>query len=130
MALVTRRRGKWVADYRNPRTGRRHWITRATRKAAENALQQALAEINAGTFRPPTEAIRFNELADAFLISVRPTVRASTFADYQGIITRLLLPAFTGYKLRDIEPHAIERFRDQLFGKEVQRQPLRRVDAT
>ena len=35
MATVSRRRGKWVADYRDG-TGRRHWETYETRRAAES----------------------------------------------------------------------------------------------
>jgi integrase len=37
MACIRKRRGKWVADYRDP-SGRRRWITRDTRKEAEAAL--------------------------------------------------------------------------------------------
>ena len=36
MATVSRRRGKWVADYRDG-AGRRHWETYETRRAAEDA---------------------------------------------------------------------------------------------
>jgi hypothetical protein len=37
MACIRKRRGKWVADYRDP-SGQRRWITRDTRKEAEVAL--------------------------------------------------------------------------------------------
>lgn len=37
MACIRKRRGKWVADYRDP-SGQRRWITRDTRKEAEIAL--------------------------------------------------------------------------------------------
>ena len=44
MACIRRRRGKWVADYRDP-SGHRRWITRDTRKEVETALASASVAI-------------------------------------------------------------------------------------
>jgi hypothetical protein len=52
MATVSRRRGKWVADYRDG-TGRRHWETYDTRRAAEDALAQHVTAVRDGRYVPP-----------------------------------------------------------------------------
>jgi integrase len=52
MATVTRRRGRWVADYRDG-TGRRHWETYETRHAAEDALAQHVTALCNGRYVPP-----------------------------------------------------------------------------
>jgi hypothetical protein len=54
MATVSRRRGKWVADYRDG-TGRRHWETYETRRAAENALAQNVTAVREGRYVPPND---------------------------------------------------------------------------
>ena len=51
MATVSRRRGKWVADYRDG-TGRRHWETYETRHAAEDALAQHVTALCNGRYVP------------------------------------------------------------------------------
>jgi integrase len=52
MATVSKRRGKWVADYRDG-TGRRHWETYETRRAAEDALAQHVTALREGRYAPP-----------------------------------------------------------------------------
>ena len=47
MATVSRRRGKWVADYRDG-IGRRHWETYETRRAAEDALAHHVTAVREG----------------------------------------------------------------------------------
>ena len=47
MACVSKRRGKWVADYRD-HTGKRHWETFGTRKAAEQELAKHVTAMKDG----------------------------------------------------------------------------------
>jgi predicted aminopeptidase len=54
MATVSRRCGKWVAEYRDG-TGRRHWETYETRRAAENALAQNVTAVREGCYVSPNE---------------------------------------------------------------------------
>ena len=54
MAIVSRRRGKWVADYRDG-TGRRHWETYETRRAAEDALAQNVTAVREGRYVSPND---------------------------------------------------------------------------
>jgi len=55
MGCVRKRRGKWVADYRDP-SGRRHWITRDTRKEAEAALASVSVAIAKDEYVAPDAA--------------------------------------------------------------------------
>jgi integrase len=119
MAKVAKRRNRWVADFRDPRTGKRHWISKATRKDAEAALTEALARVQAGQYQGQREAVRFEELAESFMQSVTPTVRESTSADYQSVIDNHLLPAFQGWRVRDITLRQIEQFRADMLAKDV-----------
>ena len=52
MACVSKRRGKWVCDYRDP-DGVRHWETFETRKAAEQELAKHVTAIKDGNFTAP-----------------------------------------------------------------------------
>jgi hypothetical protein len=52
MATVIKRRGKWVADYRDG-IGRRHWEIYETRRAAEDALAQHVTALRNGRYVPP-----------------------------------------------------------------------------
>jgi len=119
MAKVCRRRNKWIADFRDPKTQKRHWVSCATRKEAEAALTQALAKINAGTFQGKRDAVRFEELAETFLKSIAPTIRPSTFSDYKQCIERHLLPAFKGWRLADISVRDVEQLRSDLRAKDA-----------
>lgn len=49
MACVSKRRGKWVADFRDA-TGRRHWQSYETKREAEAALHRQAVQIESGKF--------------------------------------------------------------------------------
>ena len=55
MGCVRKRRGKWIADYRDP-SGRRHWITRDTRKEAEAVLASVSVAIAKDEYVVPDAA--------------------------------------------------------------------------
>jgi integrase len=54
MACVSKRRGKWVVDYRDPK-GMRHWETYRTRKEAEQALAMHVTAIKDGRYTPAND---------------------------------------------------------------------------
>lgn len=63
MACIRKRRGKWIADYRDPR-GRRRWITRDTRKEAEAALASVSVAIASDEYVAPDAARIFQTVYD------------------------------------------------------------------
>ena len=54
MACVRKRRGKWVADYRDS-AGKRHWETFETRKEAEQVLARHVTAIKDGRYAPAND---------------------------------------------------------------------------
>jgi hypothetical protein len=65
MATVSKRRGKWVADYRDG-TGRRHWETYETRRAAEDALAQHVTAVREGRYVPPNNNYTVREAFESW----------------------------------------------------------------
>jgi hypothetical protein len=65
MATVSRRRGKWVADYRDG-TGRRHWETHETRRAALDALAQHVTALRNGRYVPPNNKRTIREAFESW----------------------------------------------------------------
>src|ERR1700722_11332419 len=49
MACISKRRGRWVADYRDA-TGKRHWESYDTRKEAEQALAGHVTALKDGRY--------------------------------------------------------------------------------
>jgi integrase len=62
MACVRKRRGKWVADYRD-HNGKRHWETFDTRKEAEGALAKSTVALKENRYVPPNDK---RSVKDAF----------------------------------------------------------------
>jgi len=122
MACVTKRRGKWILDYRDQQ-GKRHWeTTNGNRKQAGLLLAQRLQEIGRHEYQPRSEQKTFDELADAYLAGhVRVNVRASTAKSYEGDLNRHILPYFKGRKIREITPDDIDHFKSHLLEKEIKR---------
>jgi len=55
VACIRKRRGRWVADYRDA-TGKRHWESFDTRKAAEDALAAHKVAIRRGEYVAPNDS--------------------------------------------------------------------------
>jgi len=122
MACVTKRRGKWVLDYRDQH-GKRHWeTTNGNRKQAEQLLAQRLQQIGRYEYQSRSEQKTFDELVDAYLAGhVRVNVRVSTAKSYEGDLNRHILPYFKGRKIREITPDDIDSFKSHLLEKEIKR---------
>jgi len=114
MAKVSKRRGKWVADFRDQQ-GRRRWITCTTRKEAEAALSKALTHVREGEYQSKRDAVKFEALAQSFLENAKTSVRCSTATDYESTINSHLIPNFKGIRVRDISLRIIEQFRSDLL---------------
>src|SRR5688572_3797130 len=100
MATVRQHRGEWVADFRDQFSRRRierpkgPFESKALEKrAAQELLQQRLAEIRANTFTPSRERLTFRALADRWIES-KVRIRATTLSDYRIMLDCYLLPYF------------------------------------
>src|SRR5262249_46281723 len=89
MAKIAKRRGKWVVDYRDSQ-GRRHWETKADKKAA----QDRLAEILKG--QDSTLAVdnrTFEQYGNWWLENcAKGAIKASTYQEYESCLRKHVYP--------------------------------------
>lgn len=120
MACVRKRRGKWVADYRD-HNGKRHWETFETRKEADAALARSTVAIRDGRYVSPNDK---RTVADAYESwhklcvegsdnrSGKP-LRATTEAFYSLVWRKHLAEQWGSRKLRHVEPEALARWKQE-----------------
>ncbi len=120
MALVRRNRGRWVADFRDQHQRRRIEAPQGPfdsaafeKRAAEELLQQRLAQVRGQTYLPDHLRPSFRELAQQWLAS-KVRVGHSTREDYETMLECYLLPYFGPRKMEAITRYDIERFRAAL----------------
>jgi integrase len=120
MATVRIHRDRYVADFRDQFNRRRietpkgPFETKALEKrAAQELLQQRLAEVRAHTFTASRERLTFRGLADRWLES-KVRIRATTLSDYRIMLDCYLLPYFGDRKIEGIRRLDVERFRAEL----------------
>jgi len=66
MACIRKRRGKWVADYRD-QAGKRRWETYDTRKEAEQAMATSTVAMKNGRYVSPTDRRTLKDAYDSWL---------------------------------------------------------------
>ena len=91
------------------------------RPLADRKLEQTVAEIEAGVWRPPVADIApeerdpfFHEFATLWLDRHTVDLAGSTKANYSHILTRYLLPEFKDHRLSEITHELVQRWRDRL----------------
>jgi len=110
MACVRRRRGRWVADFRDSR-GRRHWETYPTKKKAEDALADVQVGIKGGTYCDPAMLPTFEKVGADWL-AVKQDHPASSVQFWTTQVERHFLPAFGHLRIDQVMARDIERFRN------------------
>src|SRR3954452_10542233 len=80
-----------------------------SRRAAEEALTDALAKVNRGEVRTATRET-FEEAAATWLARKRPLLEASTYRDYETHLRLRLVPKFGPMKLRQITRGHVEDY--------------------
>jgi len=117
---VKRRDGAWVyvvdlgTDHA---TGRRRQLYKRgfpTRKAAEEAMADALAEINRGGFVRPV-AGTLAEYLSGWLEGRRTDLRPSTFYGYRKVVTARIVPTIGHVKLSELDAATIEAWYGRLL---------------
>ena len=120
MACVRRRRGKWVADYRDP-SGKRHWETFETRKEAEAALAGATVAIRANRYVPPNDKRTVKDAHASWRNlcvegsdnrSGKP-LRATTAAFYSTVWRVHLEERWGALKLRQVDAESVARWKQE-----------------
>lgn len=124
---VLERKGKQGTTYaaRVRANGERHYLTLGhawtgyTRRQAETELQNILADIRRGTWKPPqpqpvaaaAEDPTFHEFASQWFESHRHEVAPRSVEDYQWALTRHLLPFFKDHHLTQITIVEVDRYK-------------------
>src|ERR1700682_1520985 len=122
MACVRKRRGKWVADYRDP-TGKRHWETFRTRKAAEAAVARHVVDIKDGKYAPANERRTVKDAYDSWWkLAVAGSdnkggtpLRATTQTFYSLSWRTHLAKRWGNRKLTSIAAEEISRWREEML---------------
>jgi len=120
MACVRKRRGKWVADFRDP-AGKRCWQTYDTRKEAEVALAAATVAIRSGRYISANDARTVCSAYESWHKlcvegsdnrSGKP-LRATTQAFYSLVWRVHLAPRWGAMKLRQVDAEAIALWKQE-----------------
>jgi integrase len=118
MACVRKRRGKWVADYRD-HNGKRHWETYLTRKEAEAALAASTVAIRGGRYVAPNDKRTVSAAFDSWRKlcvegsdnrSGKP-LRATTQATYSMVWRVHVAPRWGALKLRQVDPESVAQWK-------------------
>lgn len=120
MACVRRRRGKWVADYRD-HTGKRHWETFETRKAAEASLAGSTVALKENRYVPPNDRRTVKDAFDSwYKLCVEgadnrsgKALRPATQALYSMTWRVHLAPRWGALKLRQVDAEAVARWKQE-----------------
>ena len=73
MACIRKRRGKWVADYRDG-AGIRHWKTCETKREAEDYLVKAIPESRQWSQPAVDHGVTLEQYAERWFELIRPTI--------------------------------------------------------
>ena len=113
MACVRKRRGHWVADYRD-KSGKRHWEAFDTKKEAEQALAGHVTALKDGRYTPPNDKRTVHDAFDSWWrLSVEGSdnrsgapLRATTRALYLWTWTKYVKEKWAARKLAAISAEA------------------------
>ena len=126
MATISRRCGKWVADYRDS-TGRRHWETHETRRAAVDALAQHVTALRNGRYVPPNDKRTVREaFASWWSLFVEGDdnrgalpLRLSTRDIYRLTWRVHVEPMWAARKLSTIRTEEVAQWRQQMLSADI-----------
>jgi integrase len=124
MACVRKRRGKWVADYRDS-AGKRHWETFDTRKEAEHVLAAHVTAIKDGRHTPANDKRTLRDAFDSWWrLSVEGSddrsgapLRATTRALYLWTWTAYVQDKWASRKLLSIAAEEVASWQQELLSK-------------
>lgn len=129
MACVRKRRGKWVADYRDAE-GTRRWITCNTRRLAELALSKALQASQQPTHSVVNPDIRVAEYATCWLELIAATIAPRTLESYHDNLRLHILPKCGKFKLSKLTRSHIKRLLTAKLEGGLSRNTVRIIHAT
>jgi integrase len=119
--LEQRGKNTWRAKVylgRDDATGRKRYLTRTirgTKRQADEVLTQMLVEGGLGS-QVVTRAT-LKDLSARWLLLAQPTLSPTTYAEYERLLTRLILPALGAVKLRSLRTAQIDNFYSEIHAR-------------
>jgi integrase len=129
MACIRKRRGKWVADYRDA-AGCRRWVTCQTRREAEDQLGRLLPATRQANQPAVDPDITLREYAERWLSLIAATVKRRTLASYKQTLDNHILPVFGSRKVRQLQKGRIKMFLAEKLTGGLARNSVRIIHAT
>ena len=129
MACIRKRRGQWVADFRDG-GGVRRWRTFGTKRDAEDFLAKTIPEVRQGKRALVSVTITVTAYAERWLRLIASTVKPRTLASYAGTLRLHLLPVFGAWRVQHLDKGGIKgMLADKLAGG-LSRNSVRIMHAT
>jgi integrase len=129
MACVSKRREKWVADWRDS-TGARRWKTFATKREAEDFLTKAIPESRQWTKPAIDPASTVEAYAEHWLKLIATAVKPRTHDSYQKNLRLHLLTAIGPLKVRQLHKGRIKMLLAEKLASGLSPNSVRIIHAT
>jgi integrase len=102
MACISKRRNRWVVDYRDA-LGIRRWISCRTKKQADEELAKSIGESRQGAPRPDLDSdITVEAYADHWLEQIAGSLAPKTLASYRDLLRLHIKPTLKAMKVRHV----------------------------
>lgn len=111
----------------NPETGKRRGFD--TKKEAELAANNILAEIDDGTYIEEKDILFKDFITDYLNLIAKPSVKASTFNGYSNAVNKRLTPKFGMLKLKNLTPVLISRYYKELLDEGLTEEYIKYIHA-
>jgi integrase len=129
MACIRKRRGKWVVDYRDA-TGRRRWITCATKRQADKTLATKLQESGQAGAPVVNPRITIADYSERWLTLIERNIKPRTYRSYEETLRLHLLPAFGTTRVQQLVRGRIRAFLAAKLREGLSRNTVRIIHAT
>jgi integrase len=102
MACISKRRNRWVVDYRDA-LGIRRWISCRTKKQADEELAKSISDSRQGALRPDLDPeITVEAYADRWLEQIAGSLAPKTLASYRDLLRLHIKPTLKAMKVRRV----------------------------
>src|SRR5262249_31520073 len=109
MACIRKRRGKWVADWRDG-GGRRRWQAFETKREAEDFLDQERPRTRQRMICAVEPLVTVQEYGKRWLGLIEAVVKPGTYRRYEQLLNRHILPSLGSIPIRHIHKGVIKDF--------------------
>jgi integrase len=129
MACIRKRRGQWVADYRDG-GGIRRWRTFGTKRDAEDFLAKTIPEVRQRKRAVVPVTITVAAYAERWIGLIASTVKPRTLASYASTLRLHLLPAFGAWRVQYLDKGGIKGVLADKLALGLSRNTVRIIHAT